>query len=278
MAASQNQSRFANIGGIQEAKISVNTSCKSGKRSNTPLNKKWGKGRGRSWGSKMPYAPDLLGAFLANVTTEGTIATSLGIAVGNTLEGFVGAFLVDRFARGRHVFDRPQDVLRYAVLAGMVSTAVSATLGVTSLALGGVARWTDYGKSWLTWSLGDAGGALVVAPLLVLWIGRPQVRVGPRRLAEAVADVFERRIARIAADRKYRPEGGMQANTGPFRLGNVLLQECLVRLQLDRQQIWRTKNARPLAKVLANTLFFGERIRHEGHPSPASNQSNINLD
>src|SRR6267142_2426555 len=42
----------------------------------------------------------LLGAFLANVTTEGTIATSTGIAVGNTLEGFVGAYLVNRFARG----------------------------------------------------------------------------------------------------------------------------------------------------------------------------------
>jgi PAS domain S-box-containing protein len=137
------------------------------------------------WGYRV-WPGILLGAFLANVTTEGTIATSLGIAVGNTLEGFVGAYLVDRFARGGHVFDRPQDVLRYAVLAGMVSTAVSATLGVTSLALGGVARWTDYGTIWLTWWLGDAGGALVVAPLLVLWIGRPQVRVGPRRLAEAV--------------------------------------------------------------------------------------------
>src|SRR5712692_2026573 len=112
----------------------------------------------------------LLGAFLANVTTEGTIATSLGIAVGNTLEGFVGAYLVNRFAGGRHVFDRPQDVLRFAVLAGMVSTAVSATIGVTSLALGGVARWTDYGPIWLTWWMGDAGGALVVAPLLILWI------------------------------------------------------------------------------------------------------------
>src|SRR6266704_6039486 len=126
----------------------------------------------------------LVGAFLANVTTGGAIASSAGVAVGNTLEGFVGAYLVNRFARGRHAFERPQDMLRFAVLAGMVSTAVSATIGVTSLALGGVARWTDYGPIWLTWWMGDAGGALVVAPLLILWIGRPQVRVGPRRLVE----------------------------------------------------------------------------------------------
>src|SRR5712664_2943433 len=46
-----------------------------------------------------------LGAFLVNVTTEGTIATSLGIAVGNTLEGLTGAYLVNRFARGREAFE-----------------------------------------------------------------------------------------------------------------------------------------------------------------------------
>src|SRR5713226_477884 len=43
-----------------------------------------------------------LGAFLVNITTEGSAWTSLGIATGNTLEGFVGAFLVARFANGRN--------------------------------------------------------------------------------------------------------------------------------------------------------------------------------
>src|SRR5271169_3985337 len=46
-----------------------------------------------------------LGAFLVNVTTAGTILTSLGIATGNTLEGIVGAYLVARFANGRYAFD-----------------------------------------------------------------------------------------------------------------------------------------------------------------------------
>src|SRR5437016_12610359 len=34
------------------------------------------------------------GAYLANITTAGTVATSLGIAAGNTLEGLTGAYLV----------------------------------------------------------------------------------------------------------------------------------------------------------------------------------------
>ncbi|PYM38092.1 MAG: two-component hybrid sensor and regulator, partial [Candidatus Rokuibacteriota bacterium] len=110
-----------------------------------------------------------LGAFLVNVTTAGSVWTSLGIAGGNTLEGLLGAFLVKRFANGRRVFDRARDILMFAALAGLGSTAVCATIGVTSLSLGGDASWERFGAIWLTWWLGDAAGALVVAPVLILW-------------------------------------------------------------------------------------------------------------
>src|SRR2546430_5457305 len=40
----------------------------------------------------------LLGAFLVNVTTSGAVVSALVIALGNTLEGFVGAYLVIRLA------------------------------------------------------------------------------------------------------------------------------------------------------------------------------------
>jgi signal transduction histidine kinase len=113
------------------------------------------------------------GAFLVNVTTEGNLATSLGIAVGNTLEGLVGAELVRRFAGGAAAFDRPRDVFKYVALAGGLATAISPSFGVTSLCLGGFARWSQYGGVWLTWWLGDVGGAVVIAPALVLWAQRP---------------------------------------------------------------------------------------------------------
>jgi integral membrane sensor domain MASE1 len=78
------------------------------------------------------------GAFLVNITTAGTVLTTLGIAIGNTLEGVVGAYLINRFANGRRVFDRPYYIFLFAVLAGLVSTTIGATLGATSLALGNV--------------------------------------------------------------------------------------------------------------------------------------------
>src|SRR5881409_3329933 len=109
-----------------------------------------------------------VGAFLVNVTTVGNVATSLAVASGNTLEAVCGAWLVNRFAGGTTVFDRPQGVFKFALTAA-VSTIIGPAFGVTSLALAGFADWANYGAIWLTWWLGDATGDLVIAPLILLW-------------------------------------------------------------------------------------------------------------
>ena len=116
--------------------------------------------------------PAILGAaFLANVTTTGHIPSSIGIAAGNTAEGLLAAVLVNRFARGGRVFDRVGDILRFTVLAAVLSTTIAATIGVLSLALGGLVSSGEAPRVWLTWWLGDAVGDIVVAPALILWIG-----------------------------------------------------------------------------------------------------------
>src|SRR3954469_82004 len=76
-----------------------------------------------------------LGAFLANVTTDVPVYTAAGIAVGNTLEAVVGAWLLDRVGF-RPTLQRLRDIFALVVLAGLISTAVSATVGVASLSLG----------------------------------------------------------------------------------------------------------------------------------------------
>jgi diguanylate cyclase (GGDEF)-like protein len=132
----------------------------------------------------------LLGAFLVNITTAGSLLTSLGVATGNTLEGLLGAYLVSRFANGRKCFDRPYDTLKFAILAGMLSTMVAATFGATTLSLGGFANWADFKPIWFTWWLGDAVGDAIVAPLLILWSSDTRVRWNWTRLSEFAALVM----------------------------------------------------------------------------------------
>ena len=127
-----------------------------------------------------------LGSFLVNVTTAGSILTSLGIAAGNTLEGLAGTYLILRFANGAKCFERVQDTFKFTFLAGLVSTTISATFGTTVLALGGFAHWAEYKPIWLTWWLGDAAGAVIVTPLLLLWRANPRPRWSWARLSEFV--------------------------------------------------------------------------------------------
>ena len=108
------------------------------------------------------------GAFLVNVTTAGSVATSLGIALGNTLEAVLGAWLVERLAHGRAAFERPRDIFAFAASV-VPGAAVAATIGVTSLVAGGFAPRGDTPAIWITWALGDIAGALIVTPLLILW-------------------------------------------------------------------------------------------------------------
>jgi signal transduction histidine kinase len=125
-----------------------------------------------------------LGALVVNVTTVGSIASSLGIATGNTLEGLVGAYLVNHFANGRKLFGQQGDTLKFVLLAALLSTIVSPTIGVTSLSLGGYADWENYWAIWMTWWLGDAVGALIVTPAIILWASDPSLNWRRSRLLE----------------------------------------------------------------------------------------------
>jgi PAS domain S-box-containing protein len=140
------------------------------------------------WGYRV-WPALLLGAFLVAATTVGLAWTALGIALGRTLEALLGAFLVTQLANGRNAFDRLRDIVKFTVLAGLLSTTVGATVGVLSLTLGDHASWHRFAAVWLTWWLGDAAGAVVIAPFLLLWGRDRRVRLTPATALE-VAAVF----------------------------------------------------------------------------------------
>jgi integral membrane sensor domain MASE1 len=141
------------------------------------------------WGYRL-WPGIFLGAFLVNSTTPGNPATDLGIAVGNTIAGLLGAWLVNRFAHGAKAFDRALDIFKFIVLAAMVSTGLSASIGVTSVCLGREAAWAQYPAIWFTWWVGDMMGDLIVAPLLLIWLRRPWPRLSAAQAQEAAGVVL----------------------------------------------------------------------------------------
>jgi PAS domain S-box-containing protein len=129
------------------------------------------------------------GALLANVANSGALSISLGIALGNTLEAFIAAYLIERYAGGRAVFAEVGNVFRFSIITGFIAPAVSATIGTASVLLGNQAVWAHAGGVWVTWWLGDLGGAFVITPvIMLLW------RLGfrdwiPNRRVQAVASL-----------------------------------------------------------------------------------------
>ena len=50
------------------------------------------------------------------------MVSSLGIALGNSLEALVGASLVARYAGGVRAFERLQEALRFVLFGGVLGT------------------------------------------------------------------------------------------------------------------------------------------------------------
>lgn len=124
-----------------------------------------------------------LGAFILNAS--GTIAPlgALVIAVGNTLEALLATRLL-RSVGFRPSLERLRDVLALIVLGALASPPVSATVGVSVLALVRGHQIPDW-TIWTTWFSGDAVGILLVTPLILIWVAGPAPRVSRRDVIEA---------------------------------------------------------------------------------------------
>lgn len=123
------------------------------------------------WGPRVTPAI-FVGALIANLAASAT-GTALMIATGNTLEALVAGLLVRRFAAGVDTFETPARLGLFALIVAVAATPISATVGVAAIAWAGEAASAPIPALWLTWWLGNLGGALVVAPVAVLWIKSP---------------------------------------------------------------------------------------------------------
>jgi PAS domain S-box-containing protein len=127
-----------------------------------------------------------IATFLVCLTAATPVHAALAISVANTLEPIVAAYLVKRFAGGISAFESPQGVVKFVLSACFLGPALDASLCLAYLYQAGYPQGPDKGMMWLTWTAGDAIGALLFAPFLILLFGTQHHRLDKREFAELV--------------------------------------------------------------------------------------------
>ena len=124
-----------------------------------------------------------LGVLLGSLLTGAPFNLALGMTLGNTLEALAIAFCLQRFVDFRSDINRVQDVISLLVVS-FFGTMISATIGTMTLMLTGHGDWGYFQTIWITWWVGDLLGALVVAPVLLVWVTPPPVLANRRSYIE----------------------------------------------------------------------------------------------
>jgi integral membrane sensor domain MASE1 len=128
-----------------------------------------------------------IGELLLTISTPTPPGAALAMAMGNTADMLLGVAIL----RGRLGFsprlERLRDVIGLTAVVTIVCAPISATVGVTALALAGELAAGQYGPTWSAWWLANVIGQVLVVPALLTWAAHPPRREQRRQLIVAAA-------------------------------------------------------------------------------------------
>jgi signal transduction histidine kinase/integral membrane sensor domain MASE1 len=117
------------------------------------------------------YLPAIaMGAFLANLSIGSPLSVVIPITIGNSLEAIAGIWIFKRIYQKEDMFGIHARTIAY-ILSSILSSIVSASIGVGTLCANGLVPLKIAGSVFLTWWTGDSMGGLVFAPLLIVYFG-----------------------------------------------------------------------------------------------------------
>ncbi|MEI6744834.1 MAG: CHASE domain-containing protein [Methylococcaceae bacterium] len=160
----------------------------------------------------------LLGAFLLNSSIAVTASDlseslnsafiTLAIAGGATLQAFVGAYLIERFAATPNFLSCKKNILLFFFLGGFVSALINSTLSVSLLVAIGRMSADTFFSNWLYWWGGDALGIIIFAPLMLIWLAQknPVWQGRKWKITTPILTLFFLTIAVISYDIKISNE------------------------------------------------------------------------
>lgn len=111
----------------------------------------------------------LLSATLLYSSVLGAVIAVPVLAAAHTLEGLFGAYLMNRFAGGRHALQTPRHALRFAGLSALLAVCCGSMISTLALFLLGLAQAGQLDAIWMSWSIGSFSGTLLAAPVVLLF-------------------------------------------------------------------------------------------------------------
>jgi diguanylate cyclase (GGDEF)-like protein len=133
------------------------------------------------------WVPVLAGGVIVYALVVGPSPAIVALAAGNTIEGLLAAYLINRYAGGRSALQNPLNSFRFAGLVLLSGTTVGATIGTATIALVNPIEIPNMGAIWMHWSLGNVAGSLVFGPAVILGTQVTSTRWRTTRLIEGIA-------------------------------------------------------------------------------------------
>jgi integral membrane sensor domain MASE1 len=126
----------------------------------------------------------LVGTFLDHATRAGFVPNTFSVPFVSTLQGVVGAYLVNKFAKGAKAFDTAKGVFLFASLTCVCASLINPTFNVGINYLRGSVSLADVRFRWLTSWLAHGIGSLLIAPFLILLLRSSHHRLDLREFGE----------------------------------------------------------------------------------------------
>src|SRR4029078_7444676 len=105
-----------------------------------------------------------------------SVPVALAIGGGNTAEALVCAYVATQTPNFSKTLENTRSVTAL-ILGALAGTMVSASIGLAALRTGGGIEASQLREAWRAWWVGDIVGALVVAPVALVWSKPPDARV-----------------------------------------------------------------------------------------------------
>ena len=115
----------------------------------------------------------LVGAFFSTAVDGGALSEAACIALGTPIAALAGAWLIDRWSHGRDTLATPLGVAKFALIAFAPTAMISAAMATAGLVLANDVGFASPVAKWMARWLADAGGTLIIAPVILLWATKP---------------------------------------------------------------------------------------------------------